>query len=218
MSNAVYITRTSSFLPLAPVDNDAMESVLGQIGAKPSRTRKITLRSNGIKSRHYVIDPQTGEPLPDGQSGELVLTTLCREAMPLLRFRTRDITSIVTGRCPCGRTHRRLNRITGRSDDMLIVRGVNIYPQQIERVLMSLPQIGSNYLIQLEGLDEMTIKVELAKAGFDGQVEHLVKLQSVIAERLRTELLVKPKVELVPPGTLPVSEGKAKRVIDHRTL
>jgi phenylacetate-CoA ligase len=101
---------------------------------------------------------------------------------------------------------------------MLIVRGVNIYPQQIERVLMSLPQIGSNYLIQLEGLDEMTIKVELAKAGFDGQVEHLVKLQSVIAERLRTELLVKPKVELVPPGTLPVSEGKAKRVIDHRTL
>jgi phenylacetate-CoA ligase len=165
-----------------------------------------------------IIDPQTGEPLPDGQSGELVLTTLCREAMPLLRFRTRDITSIIPERCPCGRTHRRLNRITGRSDDMLIVRGVNIYPQQIERVLMSLPQIGSNYLIQLEGLDEMTIKVELAKAGFDGQVEHLVKLQSVIAERLRTELLVKPKVELVPPGTLPVSEGKAKRVIDHRTL
>jgi phenylacetate-CoA ligase len=138
--------------------------------------------------------------------------------MPLLRFRTRDITSIIPERCPCGRTHRRLNRITGRSDDMLIVRGVNIYPQQIERVLMSLPQIGSNYLIQLEGLDEMTIKVELAKAGFDGQVEHLVKLQSVIAERLRTELLVKPKVELVPPGTLPISEGKAKRVIDHRTL
>jgi phenylacetate-CoA ligase len=101
---------------------------------------------------------------------------------------------------------------------MLIVRGVNIYPQQIERVLMSLPQIGSNYLIQLEGLDEMTIKVELAKTGFDGQVEHLVKLQSAIADRLRTELLVKPKVELVPPGTLPVSEGKAKRVIDHRTL
>ena len=165
-----------------------------------------------------IIDPQTGEPLPDGQSGELVLTTLCREAMPLLRFRTRDITSVITGRCKCGRTHRRLNRITGRSDDMLIVRGVNIYPQQIERVLMSLPQVGSNYLIQLEGLDEMIVKVELAKAGFDGQVEHLIHLQSAIADRLRTEILVKPKVELVPPGTLPVSEGKAKRVIDHRTL
>jgi phenylacetate-CoA ligase len=165
-----------------------------------------------------IIDPQTGEPLPDGQPGELVLTTLCREAMPLLRYRTRDITSLISGRCPCGRTHRRLNRITGRSDDMLIVRGVNVYPQQIERVLMSLPQVGRNYLIQLEGLDEMIIQVELAKTGFDGQVEHLVHLQAQIGDRLRTELLVKPRVELVPPGTLPVSEGKARRVIDHRTL
>jgi phenylacetate-CoA ligase len=101
---------------------------------------------------------------------------------------------------------------------MLIVRGVNIYPQQIERVLMSLPQVGRNYLIQLEGLDEMLIRVELAKTGFDGQVEHLVHLQSQIGDRLRTELLVKPRVELVPPGTLPVSEGKARRVIDNRTL
>jgi phenylacetate-CoA ligase len=165
-----------------------------------------------------IIDPQTEEPLPDGQPGELVLTTLCREAMPLLRYRTRDITSIIPERCPCGRTHRRLNRITGRSDDMLIVRGVNIYPQQIERVLMSLPQVGRNYLIQLEGLDEITIRVELAKTGFDGQVEHLVHLQSQIGDRLRTELLVKPRVELVPPGTLPVSEGKARRVIDNRTM
>ena len=165
-----------------------------------------------------IINPQTGEPLPDGEPGELVLTTLCREAMPLLRYRTRDITSLIPGRCPCGRTHRRLNRITGRSDDMLIVRGVNIYPQQIERVLMSLPQVGRNYLIQLEGLDEMIIRVELAKTGFDGQVEHLVHLQSQIGDRLRTELLVKPRVELVPPGTLPVSEGKARRVIDNRTL
>lgn len=165
-----------------------------------------------------IIDPQTGESLPDGQPGELVLTTLCREAMPLLRYRTRDITSLIPEPCPCGRTHRRLNRITGRSDDMLIVRGVNIYPQQIERVLMSLPQVGRNYLIQLEGLDEMVVKVELAKTGFDGQVDHLVHLQTLIGDRLRTEILVKPTVELVPPGTLPVSEGKAKRVLDNRTL
>ena len=101
---------------------------------------------------------------------------------------------------------------------MLIVRGVNIYPQQIERVLMGLPQVGRNYLIQLDGLDEMTIKVELAEAGFDGQVEHLVKLQNQIADKLRVEILVKPKVDLVPPGTLPVSEGKARRVIDNRKL
>ncbi len=165
-----------------------------------------------------IIDPKTGEPLPDGERGELVLTTLCREAMPLLRYRTRDITSVIPGPCPCGRTHRRLNRITGRSDDMLIVRGVNVYPQQIEGVLMSVPQVGRNYLIVLEGLDEMTVKVELAEAGFDGQVEHLVGLQTDIANRLRSEILTKPKVELVPPGTLPVSEGKAKRVIDKRSL
>jgi phenylacetate-CoA ligase len=96
-----------------------------------------------------VIDPKTDEPLPDGEPGELVLTTLCREAMPLLRYRTRDITSVVPGLCACGRTHRRLARITGRADDMLIVRGVNVYPQQIEHVLMSIPQVGRNYLICL---------------------------------------------------------------------
>jgi phenylacetate-CoA ligase len=165
-----------------------------------------------------IVDPKTGEPLPDGQAGELVLTTLCREAMPLLRYRTRDITSIITGPCPCGRTHRRLHRITGRTDDMLIVRGVNIYPQQIERVLMSLTGVGRNYQIVLEGLDEMTVNVELAEAGFDGHVEHLTRLQSEIADRLRAEILTKPKVHLAPPGTLPVSEGKAKRVIDNRSL
>jgi phenylacetate-CoA ligase len=170
---------------------------------------------------HYlmeIIDPQTGAPLPDGQMGELVLTTLCREAMPLLRYRTRDITSILPEPCPCGRTHRRINRITGRSDDMLIVRGVNIYPQQIERVLMATPGIGRNYVIQLEGLDDMIIRVELAESGFDGLVEHLVRLQNQIAERLRAEILVRPTIKLVPPGSLPVSEGKARRVIDNRQL
>ncbi len=165
-----------------------------------------------------IVDPQTGAPMPEGQTGELVLTTLCREAMPLLRYRTRDITSIIPGTCQCGRTHRRLHRITGRADDMLVVRGVNIYPQQIERVLMALPGVGRNYQIVLDGLDEMTINVELAEAGFDGHVEHLTRLQSEVADRLRAEILTKPRVHLVPPGTLPVSEGKAKRVIDNRSL
>jgi phenylacetate-CoA ligase len=165
-----------------------------------------------------IIDPKTGEAVPDGEPGEMVLTTLCREAMPLLRYRTRDITAVMPEACPCGRTHRRLQRIAGRSDDMLIIRGVNVYPQQIERILMSLPELGRNYVIVLQGLDEMTVQVELAEAGFDGQVEHLVKLQNQIVERLRAEILVKPKVELVPPCTLPVSEGKAKRVIDKRIL
>jgi phenylacetate-CoA ligase len=165
-----------------------------------------------------IIEPHTGDPVFDGQPGELVMTTLCREAMPLIRYRTRDITSIMLGSCPCRRTHRRLNRITGRSDDMLIVRGVNIYPQQIERVLMSTCGIGRNYQIQLEGLDEMIVRVELAEGGFDGRVEHLLDLQNRLAERLRADILVKPKVELLQPATLPVSEGKAKRVIDNRTM
>jgi phenylacetate-CoA ligase len=165
-----------------------------------------------------IINPATGEPLPEGETGELVLTTLKREAMPILRYRTRDITSIIPEPCKCGRTHRRLNRITGRSDDMLIIRGVNIFPQQIERVLMSFPQVGRNYVIVIEGLDDMTIKVELAAAGFDGQVEHVAALQNQLVEKLKAETWVKPKVELLPAGALPVTEGKAKRVIDKRSL
>lgn len=165
-----------------------------------------------------IIDPVTGVPLADGERGELVLTSLTREAMPLLRYRTRDLTSVIPTPCLCGRTHRRLARITGRSDDMLVVRGVNLYPQQIERVLMSIPELGSNYLIHLRGLDELTVKVEFAASGFDGRVENLVRLEERVVEKLRAEILVKPKVELSAPGTLPVSEGKAKRVVDERVL
>ncbi len=165
-----------------------------------------------------IINPATGQAVNDGETGELVLTSINREAMPLLRYRTRDLTSIIPEPCACGRTHRRIRRITGRSDDMLIVRGVNIFPQQIERVLMSIPQIGRNYLIQLEGLDDMTVKVELSPAGFDGQVGHLADLQNLVAEKLRAELWVRPIVDLVASGSLPVSEGKAKRVIDKRSL
>jgi phenylacetate-CoA ligase len=165
-----------------------------------------------------IIDPAAGEPLPEGQPGELVLTTLRREAMPLIRYRTRDITSIIPEPCLCGRTHHRLNRISGRTDDMLIVRGVNIFPQQVERILMSMPQVGPNYVIILDGLDDMAVKVELAAAGFDGDVEHLDTLRRQLVEKLKTELFVRPNVELVPAGSLPVAEGKAKRVIDRRSL
>ncbi len=165
-----------------------------------------------------IIDPATGEPVPDGERGELVLTTLNREAMPLLRNRSRDLTAVIPEPCPCGRTHRRLTRITGRADDMLVVRGVNLYPQQIERVLMGVPELGRNYLIHLRGLDEMTVKVELAPASFDGRAENLLRLEGRVAEKLRAEILVKPRVELAAPGTLPVSEGKARRVIDERVL
>jgi phenylacetate-CoA ligase len=165
-----------------------------------------------------VVDPQTGEPVDDGEHGELVLTTLVREAMPILRYRTRDITRILRGRCRCGRTHRRIERITGRADDMFIVRGVNVYPQQIERVLMGVPALGRNYQILLEALDELTVKVELSPQSFDGRLDHLVHLEKQLVESLRAEIVVRPKVELLPPGALPVSEGKALRVVDRRKL
>ncbi len=166
-----------------------------------------------------IIDPQTLLPVKEeGQVGELVLTSLNREAMPLLRYRTRDITSIIPGKCPCGRTHRRINRITGRSDDMFIIRGVNVFPQQIERILMSTQRVGKNYQIVLDALDDITVRVEISKDMFDGNMEHLVDLQKEITGKLKAEILVTPKVELLEPGSLPSFEGKAKRVIDKRKL
>lgn len=165
-----------------------------------------------------IIDPETGDPLSEGEKGELVLTTLCREAMPILRYRTRDIVAIIPGKCRCGRTHRRISRIIGRSDDMIIIRGVNIFPQQVERVLMGIKAVAQNYQIVLEAYDQMTVRVEISRDLFDGRVEHLVNLRNEITEKLRSEILVRPKVELLEPGTLPVSEGKSTRVIDKRTL
>jgi phenylacetate-CoA ligase len=165
-----------------------------------------------------IINPETGEEVPEGEEGEIVFTTLQRDAMPILRYRTRDITSVLPGECKCGRTHQRISRIIGRSDDMFIVKGVNIFPQQIEQVLMSVKGVDANYQIVLEAYDEMTIRVEISRDLFDGNIEHLVELKAMITNRIRSTVLVKPEVELLEPGVLPVSEGKAKRVIDNRTL
>ena len=166
-----------------------------------------------------VVDPESGEPVADGEQGELVLTSLTREAMPLIRYRTRDLTSMVPEPCPCGRAHRRLARIRGRTDDMFIVRGVNIFPIQIEQVLMSLPQVGRNYVavIDREGYaDRLTVQVELTAEAFLGDLEQLHSLRERIANALRQEILVRPRVELVEPGSIPRQEGKAVRVIDKR--
>jgi len=165
-----------------------------------------------------IVHPETGEPVPEGEIGELVLTTLNRTAMPIIRYRTRDLTRLIPEPCPCGRTHLRIARILGRADDMFIIRGVNIFPQQIEAVLMSIKGVAQNYQIILEGYDEMTVKVEIDRELFDGRLERLVRLKEEITDKLRQAIQVRPKVELVEPGTLPVSEGKAKRVIDRRTL
>lgn len=173
-----------------------------------------------VREDHYlieIIDPETLQPVPDGETGEMVLTSLNRQATPLLRYRTRDITSLKTGSCPCGRVHRRIERITGRTDDMLIVRGVNIYPLQVERVLMGVEEVGSNYLIHLttrDEMDEMVVQVEL-RAFFD-EMRKIEALREHIVGELRNELLFTPKVEIHQPHSLPVSEGKAVRVIDER--
>jgi phenylacetate-CoA ligase len=165
-----------------------------------------------------VIDSASCEPLPDGERGELVLTTLAREAMPLLRYRTRDLTAVHRASCACGRTHARIERIAGRTDDMLVVRGVNLTVQQVERTLMRFPEVGRNYLIRLEGLDEMIVQAEVATCAADAGRDALQQLGARIADALRAEIQVRPRIELVAPGTLPVSEGKAKRVIDERRL
>jgi phenylacetate-CoA ligase len=166
-----------------------------------------------------IINPETGEPVAEAEEGELVLTSLTREAMPLIRYRTRDVTAFLPGDCPCGRTHRRLARIQGRTDDMFIIKGVNIFPMQIERALMAMPEVGTNYLILLdrEGYtDRLTVRVEVTPEIFRGEVDELLKLQERITHALRTELLVTPRIELVEPGTIPRREGKAVRVVDER--
>jgi len=166
-----------------------------------------------------IVDPDSGEPVAEGEEGELVLTTLTREAMPLIRYRTRDLTALVPGLCNCGRTHRRLARVHGRTDDMLIVKGVNIFPMQIERVLMAMPEVGTNYVIVVdrEGYsDRLTVKVEVTPEAFHGTPGELLARQQRLAHALREELLVTPRVELVEPGSIPRGEGKAVRVIDER--
>jgi phenylacetate-CoA ligase len=166
-----------------------------------------------------IIDPQTLQPLAEGETGEIVMTTLQRQATPLLRYRTRDLSHLVSGYCPCGRGHRRLARIKGRSDDMLIINGVNVFPSQIEEVLMKTLEVGANYLIQLEkrgSLDRLVVKTEIDPRLFTGDPDALDDLRERISELLRSAILVKPVVELHEPGSLPVSEGKAQRVVDLR--
>jgi phenylacetate-CoA ligase len=170
-----------------------------------------------------VIDPTTQKVLPEGEEGELVFTTLNREAMPLIRYRSKDLATLFPDSCPCGRTHRRISRIKGRSDDMFILKGVNIFPLQIDTTLMNIPEVGTNYLVVLERepenfQDRMIVRVEVHPEFFKGDLWQLESLRRQITEALKSELLVTPKVELVEPDTLPKSEGKAVRVVDRREM
>jgi phenylacetate-CoA ligase len=166
-----------------------------------------------------IINPDTLEPVKEGESGELVLTILCREATPILRYRTRDLTSFYTEQCKCGRTHRRLRRITGRSDDMLIINGVNVFPSQIEEVIMGMKEVGNNYLIVVEkdgALDRLTVKTEVGPDVFMDDSRPLNALKEKIRETLQASISISPRVELHENGSLPISEGKAVRVNDTR--
>ena len=166
-----------------------------------------------------VINPRTLDLLGPDEEGEIVFTNLVRRATPLLRYRTRDLSSISESPCKCGRTHRRLSRITGRSDDMLIIGGVNVFPSQIEEVIMRIPEVGTNYQIYVTrdgSLDKLTVKVEIYQKMFTGDLKQLDVLKAKIKDELRASIVINPVVELHEPGALPVFEGKAQRVVDLR--
>ncbi|HJK46166.1 MAG TPA: phenylacetate--CoA ligase [Methanocorpusculum sp.] len=167
-----------------------------------------------------IIDPKTGETLGPGEKGEMVVTPLVKEAMPLLRYRTGDITMLMEDDCPCGRGQK-IARLFGRSDDMLTVRGINVFPSQIEHVLKNIPEVGDQFMVyidRLNHLDEMTIEVEINKHLFSGELSDLAKLQNKIGKALHETLTLRANVQLVEPGSLPRFEGKAKRVVDRRKI
>lgn len=168
-----------------------------------------------------IINPETGEQLPYGEQGELVITTISKEALPVIRYRTRDITSLKIEKCACGRTHVRMQRVTGRTDDMLIIRGVNVFPSQVESVLLEFGETEPHYLIEVYrkgDLDAMEIKVELSANMFSDTIRNLEVLEKRIRSRILSVLNISARIKFVEPKSLPRSEGKAKRVIDHRQL
>lgn len=168
-----------------------------------------------------VIDPLTGKVLPEGERGELVFTSLTKEALPIIRYRTGDISTIISEPCACGRTFRRIGRIQGRTDDMLIIRGVNVFPSQIEHVLLQMGDVEPHYQIIIDRvgqLDQLEIQVEVSEAFLFDEVRELEDLAHQIRSRIESLLGISVKVRLVEPKTLPRSEGKAKRVIDNRNI
>ncbi len=168
-----------------------------------------------------IVDPETGAVLPDGEEGELLLTTLAKQAMPMLRYRTRDITAILPEPCPCGRTLRRIRRISRRSDDMFIIRGVNVFPSQVESALLAVEGTVPHYLIVLtreKGLDEMEVQVEVTPEVFSDEIGALERLQARLVEALDRVLGIRVHVRLVEPRGIQRSEGKAKRLVDLRNV
>src|SRR5512138_2901660 len=175
-----------------------------------------------VSEDHFLVeclDPDTLEPVPDGETGELVFTSLTKEALPVLRYRTRDLAALDRRPCPCGRTGVRMGRVVGRSDDMLIIRGVNVFPSQIEEALLRVEGTAPHYLIEVSrpgALDEAVVKVEVRPGDFRDEMRHMVELRDRIDREIHAVTGIRMKIELVPPNTIERSAGKARRVVDHR--
>jgi phenylacetate-CoA ligase len=211
--------KIESRIPMRATDNYGLTEVIG-----PGVSGECECRDGmHIAEDHFfveVIDPATDAPVPEGHVGELVFTSMTRACSPVLRYRTRDLCSVTTERCACGRTLARMGKIVGRTDDMFIISGVNIFPSAVERVLFGIEGIEPHYQIVLERsgtLDTFEVQVEVTEAIFNGWMDDLRAFERRVTEQLRSALLVRPKVKLVEPGTLERTEGKAKRVIDRRS-
>ncbi|WP_371371751.1 phenylacetate--CoA ligase family protein [Sporomusa aerivorans] len=203
---------------ISAVENYGMSELIGP-GVSGECECKAGLHINEDHFYPEIIDPVTGAPLPYGETGELVITTMTKEGFPLLRYRTRDITSLNPEPCQCGRTLVRMNKVQGRTDDMLKIRGVNIFPSQIESVLVGIREIGPHYniIVRRKGyLDDLEVKVELADESLLEDFRKLEGLQDMIRHKLRVILSIDAAVRLVQPKTIARSEGKAKRIIDLR--
>ena len=203
-------------LSIVATDNYGLSEVMG-----PGVAGECLERSGlHLAEDHFVfevIDPDTLAPVPDGTPGELVITTLTKEAIPVLRYRTRDLTAILPGKCPCGRTFRRMARVKGRTDDMLIVKGAKVFPSEIEAVLFEVEGVEPHYQVQVEreaGQDRVTVLVEVSEQIFFDEMKRQRKLEETIVRRLATELGVTVDVKLVGRKTLERSAGKARRVVD----
>ncbi len=207
-------------LGIVATDNYGLSEVIGP-GVSGECLERRGLHINEDHFLAEVVDPDTLQPVPEGGMGELVITTLTKEAFPMIRYRTRDLTSLMPGPCPCGRTGRLMSRVAGRTDDMLIVKGVNVFPSQIESVLFEIEGTEPHYQIVIDrkgSMDEVTVLVEAAESIFFDQMRRQSGMVEMIRKRLAQELGISVDVKLVEKKTLQRFEGKAKRVVDNRKL
>ena len=177
-----------------------------------------------INEDHFypeIIDPETLEQLPNGQQGELVFTTLTKEGMPLLRYRTKDLCTLMEGECPCGRTSVRMSRIVGRSDDMLIIRGINVFPSQVESVILEMKEFEPQYMLivdRVNNLDTLQVQVEVRRDYFSDDIGSMLAMKKKLADKIKSVLSIAADIRLMEPGSIERAQGKGKHVIDKRIL